>query len=150
MSAFSLLGYSLLSFKRDSRAMATRSAVLLWPEGSARKLGALALSGAALLLLTLSWASVAHARSGARPAGKSQHAAIVAAFKAGDGNPAEVHGVFVSRSHPGLAVVCVHTPEAGKRAFVFALRKSSWRYVTSGLVGRAGNSTQRALERACG
>jgi hypothetical protein len=130
--------------------MATRSAVLPRPEGLVRKLGARAPSGAALLLLALSWASLAYASSGARPAGKSQRAAIVAAFTAGDGNAAEVHGVFLSRSHPGLAVVCVHTPEAGKRAFVFAHRKRSWRYVTSGLVGRAGNSTQRAFERACG
>jgi hypothetical protein len=148
MSAFSLLGYRLLSFRRDSRAMATRSAALSRPEGTARKLSAL--SGAALLLLTLFWASAADARSGARPAAGSQRAAIVAALEASDGNPAEVHGVFVSRSHPGLAVVCVRTPEAGKRAFVFAQRMRSWRYLTSGLVGKTGNSIQRALERACG
>lgn len=148
MSAFSRPGYPFLSFRREGAAMATRSAVLLRRQGTARKLSAL--SGAALLSLTLAWAPVAYARSGARRPGKSQHAAIVAAFTASDGNASEVHGVFVSRSHPGLAVVCVHTPEAGKLAFVFAHRKRSWRYVTSGRVGKAGNSTQRALERACG
>ncbi|HEV3035785.1 MAG TPA: hypothetical protein VGX72_13460 [Solirubrobacteraceae bacterium] len=90
------------------------------------------------------------AGSGARPASRSERTAIVAAFTANDGNSSEVHGVYVSRSNSSLAVVCAHTPEAGTRAFVFGHSQRSWRYVTSGPVGRAGNSADRRLEQACG
>jgi len=71
-------------------------------------------------------------------------------YVANDGGSSGVRGVFVSRSNSGLAVVCVHTPEAGIRSFVFARSHGSWRYVTSGAVGRVGNSADRQLERACG
>jgi hypothetical protein len=74
----------------------------------------------------------------------------MASFTANDGSASEVHGVYVSRSNPGLAVVCVRTPEAGSRAFVLHHVRHSWRYVTSGPVGSAGSSTDRRLERACG
>jgi hypothetical protein len=89
------------------------------------------------------------AGSGARPASRSERSAIVAAFTASDGNSSEVHGVYVSQSNSSLAVVCARTPEAGTRAYVFS-HSRSWRYVTSGQVGRAGNSADRRLEQACG
>jgi hypothetical protein len=71
-------------------------------------------------------------------------------FTANDGSSSEVHGVYVSRSSATLAVVCVRTPEAGSQAFVFRHAQRSWRYVTSGSVGRAGSAADRRLERACG
>ncbi len=71
----------------------------------------------------------------------------MAAFTANDGISSEVHGVYVSRSSSGLAVVCVRTPEAGARAFVFRHAGRSWRYVTS---GSPGSSADRRLEQACG
>lgn len=74
----------------------------------------------------------------------------MAAFTANDGSSSEVHGVYVSRSSSGLAVVCVRTPEAGSRAFVFRHAGRSWRYVTSGSPGSAGSSADRRLEQACG
>lgn len=74
----------------------------------------------------------------------------MAAFDANDGNSSEVHGVYVSRSNASLAVVCVRTPEAGSQAFVFSHAQRSWRYVTSGSVGRAGSLADRRLEQACG
>ncbi len=74
----------------------------------------------------------------------------MATFTANDGSFSEVHGVYVSRSNSTLAVVCVRTPEAGSQGYVFHHAKGAWRYVTSGPVGRAGNSTDRRLEQACG
>ena len=74
----------------------------------------------------------------------------MATFTANDGNSSEVHGVYVSRSNSSLAVVCVRTPEAGSQAFVFRHSQRSWRYVTSGPVGHAGNPPDRRLEQACG
>ena len=88
--------------------------------------------------------------SSARPAAKSERTAIMAAFTANDGNSSEVHGVYVSRSNSSLAVVCVRTAEAGSQAFVFHHSRRPWRYVTSGPVGRAGNTADRRLEQACG
>jgi hypothetical protein len=103
------------------------------------------------LTLTAAAAAVAVANSSsARPATRSEHAAIIKALVANDGSSAGVHGVFVSRSNASLSVVCVHTPEAGIRAFVFGRTRGSWRYVTSGRPGRAGNSADRRLEQACG
>jgi len=90
------------------------------------------------------------AGSGARPATKSERSAIMAAFTANDGSSSEVHGVYVSRSNSSLAVVCVRTPEAGTQAYVFRHAQRSWRYVTSGPVGRSGNTADRRLEQACG
>lgn len=90
------------------------------------------------------------ASSGARPAGRSERSAIVSAFTASDGNSSEVRGVYVSRSNSSLAVVCARTPEAGTQAYVFHHVQRSWRYVTSGRVGRAGNAVDRSLEQACG
>ena len=87
--------------------------------------------------------------SSARPATKSERAAIMAAFTANDGSSSEVHGVYVSRSNSSLAVVCARTPEAGKQAFVLRHVGRSWRYVTSGPVGSAGSAADRSLERAC-
>ncbi len=86
----------------------------------------------------------------ARPATKSERSAIVASLIANDGSSAGIHGVYVSRSSSSLAVVCVRTPEAGTRAFVFRHAQRSWRYVTSGSVGSAGSPADRRLERACG
>ncbi len=86
----------------------------------------------------------------ARPATKSERSAIVAAFTANDGSSAEVSGVYVSRSDSSLAVVCTRTPEAGTQAFVFHHTQRSWRYLTSGRAGHAGNSADRRLEQACG
>jgi hypothetical protein len=105
----------------------------------------------ALAALTLTPAATALAsRGSARPATKSERSAIMASFTANDGSSSEVHGVYVSRSNASLAVVCVRTPEAGTQAFVFGHVQRSWRYVTSGSVGRAGNSADRRLEGACG
>jgi len=73
----------------------------------------------------------------------------MASFTANDGSSSEVHGVYVSQSNSSLAVVCVRTPEAGTQAYVFRHARS-WRYVTSGPVGRAGNPADRRLEQACG
>ncbi len=89
--------------------------------------------------------------SSVRPATRSERSAIMAAFTANDGSSAEVRGVYVSRSSSSLAVVCVRTPEAGSQAFVFHHVQRSWRYVTSGPVGRAGSLAYRRLEQqACG
>jgi hypothetical protein len=74
----------------------------------------------------------------------------MAVFTVNDGSSSEVRGVFLSRSSSSLAVVCVRTPEAGPQAFVFRRAQRSWRYVTSGSLGRAGSVADRRLERACG
>jgi len=102
-------------------------------------------------VLTLIAAGAASAATpSARPATRSERAAILKAFTANDGSPYGVHGVYVSRSNSSLAVVCVHTPEAGIQGFVFGRLHGSWRYVTSGRAGRAGNFADRRLEHACG
>jgi hypothetical protein len=102
-----------------------------------------------ITMTTVSAAAFAY-NPAARPATKSERSAIMKAFTEGDGSSAEVHGVYVSRSNSSLAVVCVHTPEAGIQAFVFGRVRRTWRYVTSGAVGHAGNSADRRLEHACG
>jgi hypothetical protein len=106
----------------------------------------------AVTALTLIAAAPASAgSSSARPATRSERAAIMKAYTANDGGGSSgVHGVYVSRSNSSLAVVCVHTPEAGIQGFVFGRAHGSWRYITSGPAGRAGNSADRQLERACG
>lgn len=105
----------------------------------------------AVTALTLTPTTIALASKGsARPATKSERSAIMASFTANDGSSSGVHGVYVSLSNSSLAVVCVHTPEAGIDAFVFGRVKHSWRYVTSGSVGHAGNAADRRLEGACG
>lgn len=86
----------------------------------------------------------------ARPATKSERAAIMTSFVASDGNSSEVHGVYVSKANSSLGVVCVRTPEIGSRAFVFRRVHRSWRYVTSGSPGRSGNTADRRIELACG
>ncbi len=70
-------------------------------------------------------------------------------FAANDGNSSAVSGVYVSRSNSSLAVVCERTPEAGARAYVFGRTHGSWRYLTGGSPGHAGNSADQRLERAC-
>lgn len=90
------------------------------------------------------------AGSNARPATSSERAAIVAAFRASDGNAAQVRGVYVSRSNATLAVVCARTPEAGTRAYLFRRGGRAWHYLTGGPVGKAGSPAERALKRACG
>ena len=111
----------------------------------------LSLVAPVVMALALMPASSALAtNSSARPATKSERSAIMASFTANDGSSSEVHGVYVSRSNSSLAVVCVRTPEAGTRAFVFRHASRSWRYVTSGSAGSAGSSADRLLERACG
>jgi hypothetical protein len=107
---------------------------------------------AALAVMALAATTATTALAGsssARPATKSERAAIMASFTTNDGSSSEVHGVYVSRSNSSLAVVCAHTPEAGIQAFVFGRVHRSWRYVTSGSVGHAGNSADRSLEGAC-
>jgi hypothetical protein len=101
------------------------------------------------LTLTAAAAAVASSSS-ARPATRSERAAVMKAFVANDGSSSGVHGVYVSLSNTSLSVVCVHTPEAGIQGFVFGRAGHSWRYVTSGRAGHAGNSADRRLERACG
>jgi hypothetical protein len=109
--------------------------------------GALALTVAVLVQIPSALAS----SSSVRAATKSERSAIMAAFTANDGSSAEVRGVYVSRANSSLAVVCVRTPEAGSQAFVFLHAKRSWRYVTSGPLGKAGSSAERRLEQqACG
>ena len=103
------------------------------------------------MVLALTPATVALATgSSARPATKSERSAIMASFTANDGSASEVHGVYVSRSNSSLAVVCIHTPEAGTQAFVLRHNRRSWRYVTSGAIGSVGTPTDRRLERASG
>jgi hypothetical protein len=102
------------------------------------------------VVLAATFLASAFASSNARPATRSERSAIVSAFTANDGNSSEVRGVYVSRSNSRLAVVCARTPEAGTQAFVFDHVQRSWRYVTSGRVGRAGNAFDRSLEQACG
>jgi hypothetical protein len=105
----------------------------------------------AVTVLTLTAAAAAVASSSsARPATRTERAAIMKAFVANDGSSSGVHGVYVALSNASLSVVCVHTPEAGIRGFVFGRAGHAWRYLTSGRAGHAGNSADRRLERACG
>jgi len=113
-----------------------------------RSLSLVALAVVALAVTPVTAAFAAG--SSARAATKSERSAIMASFTANDGSSSEVHGVYVSLSSPGLAVVCVRTPEAGTQAFLFRHAQRSWRYVTSGSAGRAGSPADRRLERACG
>jgi hypothetical protein len=110
----------------------------------------LSLVAPAVMVLAVTPATAALAAgSSARAATKFERSAIMASFTANDGSSSEVHGVYVSQSNSNLAVVCVRTPEAGTQAYVFR-HAHSWRYVTSGPVGRAGNPADRRLEQACG
>jgi hypothetical protein len=86
----------------------------------------------------------------ARPATRSERAAILSAYAREDGNASRVRGVYVSRANASLAVACARTPEAGTLAYVFALAHRRWRYATSGKPGHAGNAADRRLELACG
>jgi len=71
------------------------------------------------------------------------------AYRAVDGNSSSINGVYVSRSNASLAVVCEKTPEASEQSYVFGRSRSTWRYLTSGSRGRAGNTADRRLELAC-
>ena len=93
--------------------------------------------------------AAAAASSNAKPATGAERAAIIGAYRASDGNPSQVRAVFVS-TNPNLAVVCARTPEAGTRAYVFSHQGHTWHYATSGPAGKAGDSAERTLERACG
>jgi len=106
-------------------------------------------AAAAVLALSLAAVDALAASSAARPATRSERVAIVKALAASDGNISSLVGVYVSRSNQSLAVVCQRTPEAGVQAIVFGHVHGSWRYLTSGPVGRAGNSADRRLEHAC-
>ncbi len=104
----------------------------------------------AVVALASAFASSALAgTSSARPASRTERAAIIRAFTANDGNSSTVDGVFVSRSNSNLAVVCERAPEAGVRAYVFGRAHGSWRYLVGGSPGHAGNSADQRLERAC-
>jgi hypothetical protein len=107
-------------------------------------------SAIVVIALVTTAASVAFADSSyARPATRPERSAVVAALRANDGSSAGVQGVYVSRSDSSLAVVCVRTPDAGLRAFVFHHTGHAWRYLTSGSPGAAGSPTDTHLERAC-
>ncbi|HME04031.1 MAG TPA: hypothetical protein VKG38_13495 [Solirubrobacteraceae bacterium] len=113
-------------------------------------LGARSAVIASVALITLALVPSALAgSSSARPATRSERVAIMKSFATSDGNSAAVNGVYVSRSNASLAVVCERTPEAGVQAYVFGRTRGSWRYLTGGSAGRAGNSADRRLERAC-
>ncbi len=90
------------------------------------------------------------ANSGARPATRSERAGVLHAFAINDGSPSQVSAVYVSRSDSSLAVACVRSPDAGTQGYVFRRSRHSWRYVTSGKAGHAGNASERRLETACG
>jgi hypothetical protein len=109
----------------------------------------LALGVLAVIALTVTPATALAVSPSARPATRSERSAIMKSFNASDGGATGVHGVYVSRSNSSLAVVCVRSPEAGIQAFVFDRAQRSWRFVTYGLAGHAGNSADRRLERAC-
>jgi phosphoglucomutase len=104
--------------------------------------------GLALAALTPVASSLA-AGAAAKPAAGATRSAVLKAFAAADGNASEVKGIYVSRSNAALAVVCEKTPEAGYRAYVFAGAHGSWRLSALGVPGRAGNSSDRQVERAC-
>jgi hypothetical protein len=110
---------------------------------AARALPALALALAML-------APAAYGASVARPATRSEHAALVAAFGSQDGNTSEIRSIYVSRSNSALAVVCVRTPEGGPEAAVFHRTGRSWRLRSSGRPGSTGSATERRLELVCG
>lgn len=95
----------------------------------------------------VAWASSA---ADARPATRSERAAILSVYAREDGNASRVHGVYISRANASLAVACARTPEAGTLAYVFARSHGHWRYATSGRPGHAGNPVERKLELACG
>ena len=65
-------------------------------------------------------------------ASRAEHAALMAAFSAQDGNASEVRSVNISRSGPALAVLCVRTPEADPEAAVFHRSGRSRRLTSSG------------------
>ncbi len=84
-----------------------------------------------------------------RPASHAEHAALIAAFSAQDGNASEVRSVNISRSSSSLAVLCVHTPEGGPEAAVFHRSGRSWHLTSAGRPGASGNAAERRLERVC-
>jgi hypothetical protein len=108
------------------------------------------LSALAVLAVTVTPATALAGTPSARPATRSERSAIMKSLIANDGSSSGVQGVYVSRSNSSLAVVCVRTPETSIQAFVFDRVKRSWRFVTYGLPGHAGNAADRRLERACG
>ena len=114
------------------------------------RLAACLISASAILALVSPPADALAGAPAARPATRSERAAILRSLSANDGTSSGVKGVYISRSDSALAVVCQRTPEAGNRAYVFGRTRGSWRYLTSGTPGRAGTSADRLLERACG
>jgi hypothetical protein len=115
------------------------------PQRSLRTPAAILASAVIVALL----AAAALASSATRPASRAEHAALISAFSAQDGNASEVRSVNISRSNSALAVLCVHTPEGGPEAAVFRRSGRSWRLSSAGRPGASGNAAERRLERVC-
>jgi hypothetical protein len=91
-------------------------------------------------------AAPASAAASVRSARGATRSALRSAFIRQDGTRVGISGEYVLASD---GVVCQRTPDAGLVRFLFSRSGRSWRFrfLTRGT--RRGNSTQRALERAC-
>jgi hypothetical protein len=83
------------------------------------------------------------------PAHGATRAALRHAFVVQDGSTTGVTGEYVTQARPQLGVVCQKTPDGRLARFLFRSSGASWRFVLTTTGSRSGNSSERALERAC-
>lgn len=83
------------------------------------------------------------------PARGATRASLRHTFIVKDGSSQGITGEYVTVGRPSLGVVCQRTPDGRLARFVFGRWGRSWRFVLTTTGTRTGNSSERALERAC-
>jgi hypothetical protein len=102
----------------------------------------------AVAMAALAATPAALASSTVRSVSRSDRSGLIRALVREDGTSRGVTGVYVSRSHSGLGVVCQRTPDGGKVSYVFKRAGRSWSYLTSSR-GSTRSALYRQLEHAC-
>jgi hypothetical protein len=107
----------------------------------------IALLGVTALVVLASTAVAASPR--VTPARGATRASLRHTFIVKDGSSQGISGEYVTHGRPTFGVVCQRTPDGRLARFVFTRSRRSWRFVLTTTGTRRGNSSERALERAC-
>ena len=105
-------------------------------------------TSAAVIAALAATPAAALASSVVRSARGSDRSGLIRALVREDGTSRGVTGVYVSRSHSTLGVVCQRTPDSGKVSYLFKRNGRSWSYVTNSR-SSTSSALYRQLEHAC-
>jgi hypothetical protein len=105
-------------------------------------------TSAAVIAALAATPAAALASSVVRSVSRSDRSGLIRALVREDGTSRGVTGVYISRSHSGLGVVCQRTPDGGKVSYVFKRGGRSWSYLTSSRASTR-SALYRQLEHAC-